>query len=252
MAEKHPEWSPYNYVLDNPLALIDPDGRQVSAQSATQFGLGMASGAWSGVKGTVSGLANAVMHPIQTAMGLSELTTPYGQTMAAIAIGEAVGERVDKLQSRDPRLMGEVTGEALVAVVEAVVGSKGAGALAKATKAARAGDATAGLAKGASLIPDDFVVVRGGETALPVPGTTFSGAAGRTLDDAAAGVPHGKVRATTAGKIRAGGGSVVGKPELTRSGVLNEKHVNICVGGGSCPFGPLQPNPVPKSGRIHD
>jgi RHS repeat-associated protein len=31
LAEKHPEWSPYNYVLDNPLLLVDPDGQQVSA-----------------------------------------------------------------------------------------------------------------------------------------------------------------------------------------------------------------------------
>jgi RHS repeat-associated protein len=31
LAEKHPEWSPYNYVLDNPLARLDPDGRQAEA-----------------------------------------------------------------------------------------------------------------------------------------------------------------------------------------------------------------------------
>ena len=70
------------------------------------------------------------------------------------------------------------------------------------------------------------------------------------LEDAAAGVPYNQIRQTTAGQIRLGGGTVQHAPELTRSGVLNEKHVNICLGPGPCPFGPLQPNPVPKSGRI--
>ena len=28
LAEKHPDWTPYHYVLANPLLLIDPDGRQ--------------------------------------------------------------------------------------------------------------------------------------------------------------------------------------------------------------------------------
>jgi hypothetical protein len=30
LKEKHPDWTPYNYVLANPLILVDPDGRQVS------------------------------------------------------------------------------------------------------------------------------------------------------------------------------------------------------------------------------
>lgn len=33
LAEKHPEWSPYNYVLENPMVLVDPDGQQVSANT---------------------------------------------------------------------------------------------------------------------------------------------------------------------------------------------------------------------------
>jgi len=104
--------------------------------------------------------------------------------------------------------------------------------------------------RGADDVADDFVVVRGGTKEMPPPGETFSGAAGRTLDEAASGVPHGQIRATTAREIHAAGGTVTHAPELTRSGVLNPLHVNICRGRGPCPFGPLQPNPVPKSGRI--
>ena len=33
---KHPGWTPYHYVLDNPLALVDPDGRQVRPTSPGQ------------------------------------------------------------------------------------------------------------------------------------------------------------------------------------------------------------------------
>jgi RHS repeat-associated protein len=102
----------------------------------------------------------------------------------------------------------------------------------------------------ADEVADDLVVVRGGTKEMPAPGETFSGAAGRTLDEAASGVPHGQIRVTTAGQIRAGGGTVKHAPELTRSGVMNPLHVNICLGRGRCPFGPLQPNPVPKVGRI--
>ncbi|HEX8850734.1 MAG TPA: RHS repeat-associated core domain-containing protein [Gemmatimonadaceae bacterium] len=107
-----------------------------------------------------------------------------------------------------------------------------------------------GGAGAAAGLSDDAVVVRGGTSEIPPPGTTFSGAAGSTLEDAAQGVPHGTVRATTAGRIRQTGGSVVPKPEPTRSGVMNNKHVNICLGSGPCPFGDPIPNPVPKSARV--
>jgi hypothetical protein len=113
-----------------------------------------------------------------------------------------------------------------------------------------------GLASGSCVatntggLADDMIVVRGGTSDVPGAGEVFSGSYGSTLDEAAAGVPHGQIRATTAGEIRAAGGTVDIAPELTRSGVLNEQHVSICLGPGSCPFGPLQPNPVPKGLRI--
>jgi len=110
----------------------------------------------------------------------------------------------------------------------------------------RAGGATGGAAS----LADDAVVVRGGQGAVPAAGQTFSGAAGRTLEEAASGVPHGTIRATTAGEIRQAGGAVRPKPELTRTGAMNDKHVDICLGPGQCPFGEAMPNPVPKSQRI--
>ncbi len=86
---------------------------------------------------------------------------------------------------------------------------------------------------------------------MPASGEVFSGSFGGTLDEAAAGVPHGQVRATTAGEIRVGGGSVTYAPELNPNvGKINYQHVDVCTGAGSCPFGDLMPNPVPKAGRF--
>jgi len=56
LTDKHPEWSPYNYVLDAPMDLLDPDGAQVSANAAgpvtatrTPFTRGpMRFGMWAG------------------------------------------------------------------------------------------------------------------------------------------------------------------------------------------------------------
>jgi len=108
-----------------------------------------------------------------------------------------------------------------------------------------------GASAGASgSVPDDFIVVRGGTSPVPPSGEVFDGAAGQTLEEAASGVPHGTIRSTTAGEIRAGGGSVESRPEPSRSGTMNNKHVNICLGSGRCPFGEPFPNPVPKVNRI--
>ncbi|MBS1790163.1 MAG: hypothetical protein JST85_20735 [Acidobacteria bacterium] len=97
---------------------------------------------------------------------------------------------------------------------------------------------------------DLVIVVRGGASNLPPPGTIFSGAVGETLEEAAAFVPHGTIRFTTVGAILAGGGSVALKPEMTRSGKINERHVDVIEGLSPSTFSDAFPNPVPKKDRI--
>lgn len=115
-----------------------------------------------------------------------------------------------------------------------------------------AGGAGYGAARGgwARGLPDSMIVVRGGQQPVPPPGVVFSGAYGRTLLEAGSHTPYGSIRVTTAGEIRASGGTVTIVPELTRAGVMNPNHVSICLGAGQCPFGSLLQNPVPKAGRI--
>ncbi|WP_328787994.1 MULTISPECIES: ricin-type beta-trefoil lectin domain protein [unclassified Streptomyces] len=100
-------------------------------------------------------------------------------------------------------------------------------------------------------VPDDFVIVRGGERPMPGAGEGFSGAMGTSVAEAGAGVPHGKLRATTAGEIRAAGGTVDYAPEPIRGegSPLNYNHVNVTLGSGD-PFGELESNPVPKTSRL--
>lgn len=99
-------------------------------------------------------------------------------------------------------------------------------------------------------LTDLVIVVRSGAGALPPHGTVFSGAVGETLEDAAAYVPHGTIRYTTVGAIMAAGGSVTLKPEVTRTGKINERHVNIIESSSPSTFSEPLPNPVPKRDRI--
>lgn len=115
---------------------------------------------------------------------------------------------------------------------------------------AAAGSTYLGAVGAAALpgyVPDDYVVVKGGEAPPPLFRVT-SGAAGATLYEAAQAVPHGKIRQTTALTIRSSGGWLVFATELTREGTPNEKHVNICLTHSV--LGPLEMNPVPKKDRI--
>ncbi len=94
------------------------------------------------------------------------------------------------------------------------------------------------------VVPDDYVVVRGGQSPMPGAGEVFSGSIGTTVGEAGAAVPHGSIRVTTAGQIRAAGGTVTYAPEMG-----NYNHVNVTIGETN-PFGELTGNPVPKAGRM--
>ncbi len=103
------------------------------------------------------------------------------------------------------------------------------------------GGGTAGDA-GAS-IPNSTVIARGGQGDLDPPGVVFSGAQGQTVEEAGQGVVHGSFRWTTAGDIRAGGGTVEPAPELNAGvGRINYQHVDVCLGEGGCQWSDLVPN----------
>ncbi|MBY0513590.1 MAG: hypothetical protein K2P78_06725 [Gemmataceae bacterium] len=113
-------------------------------------------------------------------------------------------------------------------------------------------DLEAAVAAGADLaavVPDDYVVVRGGTSPLPGPGVVFSCSTGPTLEAAACAVPYGQMRATTAGAIRAAGGTVAWKAEFSHRRTMNKQHVHVAEPGATT-FGGLRPNPAPKAGRI--
>jgi RHS repeat-associated protein len=98
------------------------------------------------------------------------------------------------------------------------------------------------------VVPDDYVIMIGGKPDPTTRDEVFSGNMGADDLEAAGGLPHGSVYRTTAGEIRAGGGTVTYAPEETRAGATNYNHVNITL-GSSNPFGDNIPNPSPKGTR---
>jgi hypothetical protein len=102
-----------------------------------------------------------------------------------------------------------------------------------------------------TIVPDDTIIVRGGQAYCHQAGISISAQMGLTYEEAASGLPHGTIRITTAGNIRAAGGSVELMPEAVYpGGPLNTWHVNITE--GAMPAFPPQiiPNPVPKAQRL--
>jgi hypothetical protein len=158
--------------------------------------------------------------------------------------------RADHLAAGD-RVLGADSGTLTVAGVETVVGAARpmVNLTVERTHTFYAGT-TPVLVHNCGDLADDVVVVRGGVSDVPGGGKPFSGSYGATVEDAAAHVPHGQVRSTTVGEINQGGGSVVREPEpYWDGGPINQRHVNVTLGDGSQPFGPLMDNPVPKVER---
>lgn len=102
-----------------------------------------------------------------------------------------------------------------------------------------------------TVVPDSAVIVRGGQAYAHQPGNIISAQMGPSAAEAAAGLPHGTVRAATAGAIRAAGGKVELVPEAVYPGGPNNTwHVSITEGVN--PAFPAQgtPSPVPKAQRL--
>jgi hypothetical protein len=99
------------------------------------------------------------------------------------------------------------------------------------------------------VVPDNWVVVRGGLKPIPSVGTIVSAVVGPDQSAAGCAVPHGNIRWTTAGAIRAAGGSVVWVPETSPHGTINHQHVNV-VEVGRTSFSEPVPNPIRRTDRI--
>ena len=109
--------------------------------------------------------------------------------------------------------------------------------------------AVAAGADPAAVVPDDYVVVRGGTKPTPPAGIAFSASVGPTLEAAACAVPHGQLAYATAGTIRANGGVVLWVPQPSQMSIMNHQHVHVTENGVSS-FSALVVNPVPKAQRI--
>jgi hypothetical protein len=101
------------------------------------------------------------------------------------------------------------------------------------------------------VVPNEYVVARGGIKPISPLGQEFSASVGPDLPAAGCAVLNNQLRVARAGDIRQRGGSVVWAAEYSNRGTLNEQHVNV-VECGSTSFSEPMPNPVPKKLRIDE
>ena len=249
----------YSYVANRPTVYVDPSGHvQVCGGGCPQDWDELTS-QWYAIED--QGLLDAtILAWIQDHQNLATiegmmayLETNFGQTGAILPLsfntmyahGFAAGEFV--------RLSGNPRGQLIAGLIFAGVGIAGANFGGLKREIVGYSPRFAYLQGGdpKTVVPDSYVIVRGGQSQLPPPGTVFSGSQGATLSEAASGVPHGSIRVTTAGEIRAQGGVVEFAPEPSRSGMVNWLHVNVAEGSAKSTFGDIMPNPVPKTMRVN-
>jgi hypothetical protein len=102
-----------------------------------------------------------------------------------------------------------------------------------------------------TVVPDDAIIVRGGRDYHHQEGSVISAQMGSSIEDAASGLPHGTVRVSTAGHIRAAGGTIELMPEPAwEGGPDNTWHVNVTEGLTPVFPGEGIPSPVPNQERL--
>jgi RHS repeat-associated protein len=211
----------YDYASNNPILNTDPNGR------ATQPWY---QRAWSAIQ---RALNSPAAHEAEARMGAGALAGSEGEeggTTTEIAADQSLNDQIEIIASKSQVSSNSQSSSAAASTPTTTPTSD----------LHAPGDA-----------PDSQVIVRGGASDMPKPGQTFSGSQGSTVEEAASGVPHGQIRTSTAGSIRANGGTVEVAPEPTRSGQINGQHVNVTEGGNSSTFSnPPQTNPVQKSDRV--